>query len=430
MRPIVATHDARRSADEAADAVIQPEGFRAPATKEQPAPVRPARQPRFRRGAASLRQTRSGTGRGRVIIESRHASRPADDLRGRVLQRLHDLVDVQSELFPARLDTRRLRDVFRAVTDAQPPGVTEGVEVTLQQRRVVRGCDEGRRLFLANPLVAGLLDLPAERAEESLELLLRSGREERLAQRLLELLAAAVFAENDVQLTYDQSEQLDLLVEDAEDAGLNGACGREVDDVRLASLADAMDAADPLLDDHRVPRQLVIHQPVAELEVEPFGTGPRCDEDAARLAPELLQAGDPLGEVEPSLEDDGGAAEVADSLADQLQRGEMLAEDDELVVMLGDDPLERVQLAVRVDRCGMFGEAACVAAEIGRDEIAARAVAATRPARATTTSGAGTAGSAPGRGCHAPCGAFADGRHHRRRPEESRAGRGCGRSQR
>ena len=59
----------------------------------------------------------------------------------------------------------------------------------------------------------------------------------------------------------------------AEDVRFDRSLRGEVDDVRLACLSDAMDASDTLLDHHGVPWQLVVHQHVAELEVESLGAG-------------------------------------------------------------------------------------------------------------------------------------------------------------
>ena len=67
----------------------------------------------------------------------------------------------------------------------------------------------------------------------------------------------------------------------------------EVDDVRLTRLTDPVDASDALLDDHRIPRQLVVHEAIAELQVQSLGAGARCDEDRVRLLferGELLRA--------------------------------------------------------------------------------------------------------------------------------------------
>src|SRR5690606_1194839 len=132
-------------------------------------------------------------------------------------------------------------------------------------------------------------DVLPELPHELLEIRLRIRVEECLADGLLELLAAAVLAQDYVQLAHDQPEELDLLVENVQDVLLDGAGRREVDDVRLAGLADAVDTANALLDHHRVPRQLVVHESVAELQVETLGTGACGDEHAARLALEARQ---------------------------------------------------------------------------------------------------------------------------------------------
>lgn len=81
---------------------------RAPATKEQPAPVRPARQPRFRRGAASLRQTRSGTG----SRTRNHRISPRQQARGRSerISSAGSSTDARSDGRPPRPEPNRLDD--------------------------------------------------------------------------------------------------------------------------------------------------------------------------------------------------------------------------------------------------------------------------------------------------------------------------------
>jgi hypothetical protein len=44
-------------------------------------------------------------------------------------------------------------------------------------------------------------------------------------------------------------------------------------------LPDAVDAADALLDLHRIPRQIVIDQEIGSLEIEPLGRGVGADQD-------------------------------------------------------------------------------------------------------------------------------------------------------
>jgi hypothetical protein len=71
---------------------------------------------------------------------------------------------------------------------------------------------------------------------------------------------------------------------------LDAPRGRQVDDVAVAPLPDAVDAADALLDDHRVPGELVVHEDVRELEVEPLGPGAGRDEHGRRVLPERPQS--------------------------------------------------------------------------------------------------------------------------------------------
>jgi hypothetical protein len=74
-------------------------------------------------------------------------------------------------------------------------------------------------------------------------------------------------AENHLDLAGDQFEQVDLVVEQAEDALLDAAREAEVEDVHLTCLADAVHAADALLDRHRVPGEIVVDHRPAELEI-------------------------------------------------------------------------------------------------------------------------------------------------------------------
>src|SRR5690606_37916431 len=113
-------------------------------------------------------------------------------------------------------------------------------------------------------------------------------------------------------------------------------------------------------DDHRVPRQLVVDEAIAELEVQALGTGTSGDEHTALLALKPREPLDALRQAKPALEHDGWAAELPDSPVDQFQCRQVLAEDDELVVVLGEDAIERVELAVGVDCFSALGDRACV----------------------------------------------------------------------
>ena len=58
----------------------------------------------------------------------------------------------------------------------------------------------------------------------------------------------------------------------------------EIDDDHVVLLAVAVTAADPLLDALRVPRQVVVHDQVAELEVHPLGRRLGGDHDRGAVA--------------------------------------------------------------------------------------------------------------------------------------------------
>ena len=61
--------------------------------------------------------------------------------------------------------------------------------------------------------------------------------------------------------------------EPIEHSRLAGVPGDEMDGVNRADLADAIDAADSLLEPHRIPRQLEIHdEPAAVMQVQPLAS--------------------------------------------------------------------------------------------------------------------------------------------------------------
>src|SRR5207244_6400331 len=112
-----------------------------------------------------------------------------------------------------------------------------------------------------------------------------------------------------------------------EDVRLDGSRGGEVHDVDLARLPDAVQAPDALLDHHRVPGQVEVHEHVAELEVAAFAAGSSGDQDA-RLV--LLERADALvtlrGRVRTPV-DDRRATERADLLLDALEGRSGVADD-------------------------------------------------------------------------------------------------------
>ena len=93
------------------------------------------------------------------------------------------------------------------------------------------------------------------------------------------------------------AEQLELLAQDLERQRLRHVVlGEEVDDGHVALLAVAVAAADALLDALRVPGQVVVHDGVAELEVQALGAGLGGDEHA-RAGAELVDQRQPHRDV-------------------------------------------------------------------------------------------------------------------------------------
>ena len=84
-------------------------------------------------------------------------------------------------------------------------------------------------------------------------------------------------------------EDVDAALEDVKNPFLNGPLDPEVEHLDGVRLADAVDATDPLLDAHRVPREVVVHKQMAELEVTPLAARFGAEQDARpRRCPETL----------------------------------------------------------------------------------------------------------------------------------------------
>ena len=85
------------------------------------------------------------------------------------------------------------------------------------------------------------------------------------------------------------------------DVRIHRGPGHQIDDRNaLAPLAVAVDAADALLDTHRIPGQVVVDQQVAELEVEPLAADLRRQQDVQCIRI-LLRQREALAKVGPRL---------------------------------------------------------------------------------------------------------------------------------
>src|SRR6266566_636808 len=182
------------------------------------------------------------------------------------LERLQHVFHVQAEPEALCVPAGRLDDLARAEAEAQAARDRHRAEPALEPHGVVVRRDQGveRLLLLAHR--AALLDV---------------GGEPLFGQPALELLGAAEFAEDQVQLAHHQLEQLDLLVEQLEDVRLDRSRRGEVHNVDFALLPDAVQPSDALLHHHRVPGQIVVHQHVAELQIASFAAGAGGDQHAA-----------------------------------------------------------------------------------------------------------------------------------------------------
>src|SRR2546427_13186740 len=102
------------------------------------------------------------------------------------------------------------------------------LEPALEAYGVAVGGDGGVQLLLLLANRAALLDVGADCLHAAREVFLALGGEPLFGEAALELLRAAEFAEDQVQLAHDQLKQLDLPVEQLEDVGLDRPRGREV----------------------------------------------------------------------------------------------------------------------------------------------------------------------------------------------------------
>ena len=174
--------------------------------------------------------------------------------------------------------------------------------------------------------------------------------EEKMAQVLLDR------PEDRVEAADRVDEDSDAVLQHLEYALLDRSLDRQVDDRDGMALPDPVDAADALLDAHRVPRQVVVDHRVAELEVAALAAGLGGDQDPrSRL---VTEGGDGivlLCRLELTVEHADGPAGLAELPGDVRLRVAELREDqnlDERVALA--QPREavdqRLRLGVDLDR--------------------------------------------------------------------------------
>ena len=149
-------------------------------------------------------------------------------------------------------------------------------------------------------------DLVAQRGDLARDLVQRARSAVDVAEIVLELerqrrhddlgRVGARLVQHLVRRVQDLAEQIELLAQDLERQALRFVVpGDEVDHRDVALLAVAVAAADALLDALRVPRQVVVDDRLAELEVQPLCAGLGADEHLRPRA-ELVHQREPDGD--------------------------------------------------------------------------------------------------------------------------------------
>ena len=122
-----------------------------------------------------------------------------------------------------------------------------------------------------------------------------------------------------------------LLLQHLADAVLDRIPDHEVDGPHGVGLADAVDAADPLLQLHRIPGNVVVDHHVAELQVQTFAAGVGRHQEAGRAGERLLRLR-ALLQSHRSVETDHRESPVGQKFAQHLLRGDELGEDQDLQI--------------------------------------------------------------------------------------------------
>ena len=158
---------------------------------------------------------------------------------------------------------------------------------------------------------------------------------DRLEEQVLERLALERLAEHVEDLALvGLALLLDLVEQLGEDHALAGVVGDQVPQVADLGLADPVDAAEPLLDPVRVPRQVVVDHQVGALQVQALAGGVGGDQH-----PGVDVLGEQLRDLaaflapDPAVDGDhgvGAAEQVADAFGQVLQGVPVLGEDDDL----------------------------------------------------------------------------------------------------
>ena len=206
-------------------------------------------------------------------------------------------------------------------------------------------------------LPAGVVEPPAERVER-----LGAGGLRRLQpcleHQVGELALLLQAAEDGADLADDQLEHRDLLFEQRQHLLLQRAARDQIEHEHLAVLADAVDAADALLDRHRVPGHVEVDQGVAELDVAPLAARLRAQQDRGMVA-KLGDGRVLLRAAQAAVEAREGQAGLGKTIGDMGERLAGMHEDELLLLRIALHEFDqRRLLAAPPDRGPAFGETA------------------------------------------------------------------------
>ena len=133
-----------------------------------------------------------------------------------------------------------------------------------------------------------------------------------------------------------------LLFEDFLHPQFHAVLEDQVERLHRELLADAVHTPDPLLDPHRIPRQIVVDDDVGELQVQTFATGIGRNENAGLLC-ELPLDSPPLLQVHRAVEANDREAVLLQELPQHVLRRHELGEDQVLQLRVVLLPLVLVQ---------------------------------------------------------------------------------------
>ncbi len=94
-----------------------------------------------------------------------------------------------------------------------------------------------------------------------------------LDDHFLEFFLFAQVSEDHVDFTDHQLEHVQFGLQQVKNSRFNGSGGYQVEYIYITPLSNPAEAADALLDLHRIPWKIEVTQSMGELEISPFTAG-------------------------------------------------------------------------------------------------------------------------------------------------------------